>query len=81
MNVEKIYNIDLFDSLFLLRPWQMRPLHLNLHGDLSCLRNLASYAQFSVIMRREETRDIQAFHWCPNQGVFCLYFSFHIIYK
>ena len=81
MNLEKLRSIELFGSLFLSRPWQMKPLRLNLHADLGRLRNLSSYAQFSVIIYREETRDIQEFHWCPNPGVVYLQFSLLIIYK
>ena len=71
INIKKIFNIDLFDNLFLPCPWQMIALHLNPHADLGCWRNLSSYAQFSVIIRCEETRDIQEFRWCPNPGVCC----------
>ena len=49
IHIEKSHKVDLFDNLFLLRPWQMIAPHLNLHADLGSRRNLSSYAEISVI--------------------------------
>ena len=41
--IEKTIQVDIFGSLFLLRPWYMAALHLGLDTHLGCRRNLSAY--------------------------------------
>jgi len=53
----------------------MSGLHLNLHAQLGCRRNVPTYAQDSGIAHNEQTSDILALYQCPSLGVFPLYVS------
>jgi len=68
--IEKLLDVDQYASLFLLRPWEVAALHLNLHTHLGCRRNIAIYAQGSASVHSEESKDIRALRWCPGPVVF-----------
>jgi len=44
----------------------MTALHLNLHAQLGCRRNVPTYAQASGFARNEQTSDIQGWYQCPS---------------
>ena len=45
IGVEKLVKVDQFGGLFLLSPWQMAALHLDLDGHLSGWRNISMRAR------------------------------------
>ena len=57
--IERLLNVNLFDIMVLLRPWEMTALDLNLYTHKGCRRNTSVYAQSSVSVRSEEAEDIR----------------------
>ena len=70
--IEGLLDVDLFDILVLLCPWQMAALDLNLYAHNRCRRNISICAQASVSGCGESTEDIRALDWCPGPVVFLL---------
>ena len=66
IHIEKTFKVDLLDSLFLLRPWYVTALHLDLHAHLDCRRNLSTYAHALLNVCHEEAEDKQALDWRPR---------------